>query len=145
MPKRIFALIVLMAVLLTGCEEDIGSPPLIYLVSDGGLVNGFQSTYCWDDSIAGVICKDTMAPHFESFTPLDANAPIRFRLDTPLPKEVTIAISKEVFGEAIVSETMPASEFIEWSPVVTAGEYIIVVHATWKQGVVSYWFSVLLE
>ena len=145
MLKRIFTLIVLVAVLLTSCGENIGSPPLIYLVSDGGLVDGFQSSYCWDDGIAGVICKDTVAPHFESFTPLDANAPIRFRLDTPLPKEVTIAISKEVLGETIFSETMPASELIDWSPAVAPGEYIIYVHGKWKQGGVTYWFSVSLE
>ena len=145
MSKRIFALIVLAAVLLTGCGENIDSPPLIYLVANGELLDGFQSSYCWDDGIAGVICKDTVAPHFESSIPLDAGAPIRFQLDTPLPNEVTIAISKEVLGETIFSETMPAFELIDWSPAVTPGEYIVYVHGKWKQGEVTYWFSVSLE
>jgi hypothetical protein len=88
---------------------------------------------------------DTVKPYFESSTPLDANAPIRFQLDTPLPEKVTLSISKEVLGESIFSETMPASEFIDWSPTVAPGEYIVYVHAKWKQGEVTYWFSVLLE
>ena len=145
MLKRIFTLIVLVAVLLTGCGENIGSPPLIYLVSDGGLVNGFQSSYCWDTGKDGTLCMDTVAPHFESSTPLDASAPIRFQLDTPLPEEVTLSISKEVLGESIFSETMPASEFVDWSPAVAPGKYILYVHGKWKQGEVTYWFSVLLE
>ena len=145
MSKRMFALIVLMAVLLPGCGEDIGSPPLIYLVSNGELVDGFQSSYCWDTGKDGTLCMDTVAPHFESFTPLDANAPIRFQLDIPLPEEVTLSISKDAFGESIYSETMPASDFIDWSPPVAPDEYIIYVHAKWEQGEVTYWFSVLLE
>ena len=57
-----------------------------------------------------------------------------------------IAIDKKVNkGETIFSETMSTSEVIDWSPAVSPGEYIVVVHATWKQGVVSYWFSVPLN
>jgi hypothetical protein len=145
MSKRILLAITLTGLLLAGCGGDLASPPLIYLVSNGELVDGFQSSYCWDQGIGGGICKDTVEPYFESSTPLDENAPIQFQLDAPLPKEVTISISKEVFGETILSENVPASEFIEWSPAVAPGEYIIVVHAKWKQGVVSYWFSVSLE
>ena len=145
MSKRIFALIVLMAVSLTGCGEDIDSPPLIYLVANGELVDGFQSSYCWDSGKDGTLCMDTAAPYFESSTPLDASAPIRFQLDTPLPEKVILSISKEVLGKSIFSETIPASEFIDWSPAVAPGEYIIYVHAKWKPGEVTYWFSVLLE
>jgi hypothetical protein len=108
-------------------------------------VDGFQSSYCWDTGKDGTLCMDTVAPHFESSTPLDASAPIRFQLDTPLPEEVTLSISKEVLGESIFSETMPASESIDWSPAVAPGEYIIYVHGKWKQGGVTYWFSVSLE
>jgi hypothetical protein len=145
MPKRTFALIVLTAFLLTSCGSDIDSPPLIYLVANGELVDGFQSSYCWNQGIGESICKDTVEPYFESSTRLNANSPIQFQLDTPLPNEVTIAISKEVLGESIFSEMMPASESIDWSPAVAPGKYIIYVHGKWKQGEVTYWFSVLLE
>ena len=145
MPKRIFALIVLAACLLTGCGSDIDSPPLIYLVANGELVDGFQSSYCWDSGTDGTLCMDTVAPHFESSIPLDAGAPIRFQLDTPLPNEVTFLIRKEVSGETILSKRMPVSETITWSPTVVPGTYVLAMHARWKQGEVTYWFSVLLE
>ena len=145
MLKRIFALIVLTAVLLTGCGGNVDSPPLIYLVANGELVDGFQSSYCWDQGIGAAICVDTVEPYFESSTPLDAGAPIQFQLDSPLPDMVTLSISTEVFGDTIFSETMPVSEIIKWSPAVAPGEYIINVHANWKQGDVTYWFSVSLE
>lgn len=145
MSKRILLTIILTGLLLAGCGGDLASPPLIYLVSNGELVDGFQSSYCWDQGIGGGICKDTVEPYFESSTPLDANAPIQFQLDTPLPKEVTISISKEVFGETVLSERMPVSEQVTWSPAVAPGAYILAVHASWKQGEVTYWFSVLLE
>jgi hypothetical protein len=145
MSKRMLLTIILTGLLLASCGGNLGSPPLIYLVSNGELVDGFQSSYCWDQGVGGTICKDTVAPYFESSTPLDANASIRFQLDTPLPEEVTLLISNEVFGETISSETVPATELIEWSPAVAPGEYIIEVQAFWKQGNVSYWFSVSLE
>ena len=138
-------LIILITTLLASCESSLANPPLINLVSNGELVDGFQSSYCWDGGIGGGICKDTVEPYFESSIPLDRSAPIRFQLDTPLPDIVTLTISKEVLGETIFSETMPASELIEWSPAVAPGEYIIAVHGKWKQGIVSYWFGVLLE
>lgn len=145
MPKRLISLIIVIAVLSAGCRSALSEPSLIYLVSQNGLVDGFQSSYCWESGIGEGICKDTVAPYFESSTSLDASAPIRFQLDTPLPETVTLSISKDVFGESIFSGTMLASEVIDWSPAVPPGEYIVVVHATWKQGVVSYWFSVSLE
>ncbi len=145
MPRRLIPLIILMTTLLTGCGGDLANPPLIYLVANGKLVDGFQSSYCWDQGFGTAICKDTVAPYFESSTPLDASAPIQFQLDTPLPDVVTLTISKEVLGEALLSETAPASESIKWSPPVAPGEYILSVDAKWKPGVVSYWFSVSLE
>ena len=145
MSKRFILLSILLITFLAGCGGDLANPPLIYLISDGTLVDGFQSSYCWDQGIGGEICVDTVEPYFESSTLLDGSAPIHFELDTPLPDMVTLSISKEVFGETIFSETLPVAEFIDWSPGVPPGEYIIVVHAKWKQGVVSYWFSVLLE
>ena len=108
-------------------------------------MDGFQSSYCWDTSKDGTLCKDTVAPHFESSIPLDAGAPIRFQLDTPLPNEVTFLVRKEVSGETILSERMPVSETITWSPTVVPGTYVLAMHARWKQGEVTYWFSVLLE
>ena len=145
MSKRLIPLVILIAILSASCGGDLSEPPLIYLVSNGELVDGFQSSYCWDGGIGGEICVDTVEPYFESSTPLDSNAPIRFQLDTPLPEKVTLSISKEVLGESIFSETMPASEFIDWSPAVAPGEYIVYVHAKWKPGEVTYWFSVSLE
>jgi hypothetical protein len=58
---------------------------------------------------------DSIEPYFDETTHLPASAPIRFQFDTPLPDEVTLSISKEVFGEVILSETVPASDFIDWS------------------------------
>ena len=145
MLKRIFALIVLTTFLLTSCGENIGSPPLIYLVSNGELVDGFQSSYCWDSGMDGTLCMDTVEPYFESSTQLNANSSIQFQLDTPLPNEVTLFIRREVSGETILSERMPVSETITWSPTVAPGTYILAMHAKWKQGEVTYWFSVLLE
>ena len=145
MSKRLMLLSILLATILASCRGNLAEPSLIYLISNDGLVDGFQSSYCWEDGIGGGICKDTVAPYFESSIPLDGSAPIRFQLDTPLPDMITLTISKEVLGETIFSETMPASERIEWSPAVAPGENIIAVHGHWKQGVVGYWFSVSLE
>ena len=125
MSKKLIPLVILIAILSARCGGDLSEPPLIYLVSNDGLVDGFQSSYCWDQGIGEGICKDTVAPYFESSTPLDASAPIRFQLDTPLPEIVTLSISKEVLGDSIFLETRPASEFIDWSPAVAPGEYII--------------------
>jgi hypothetical protein len=130
---------------LAGCGGGLASPPLVYLVANGELVDGFQSSYCWDGGVGGTLCKDTTAPYFESPTSLPAGSPIQIQFDTPLPDEVAISIDKEIFGETVLSETLPASELIAWSPGVPPGDYILGVHATWKQGGVSYWFSVALE
>ncbi|MGB7874538.1 MAG: hypothetical protein WBL25_09160 [Anaerolineales bacterium] len=138
-------LITLATIILAGCSGSVNNPPIIYLVSNGELVDGFQSSYCWDQGIGGTLCVDSVEPFFESSTPLDASAPIRLQLDSPLPDAVTLSLSKEVFGETIVSESMPVTEFIEWSPSVAPGEYILDVHGSWKQGDVTYWFSINLE
>lgn len=145
MSKRLVLLIVLTATLLAGCGGNLDSPPLVYLVTDGDLVDGFQSSYCWDGGLGGTICVDSIEPYFDETTHLPASAPIRFQFDTPLPDEVTISISEELFGETILSESISPSDFIDWSPAVAPGEYIIDVHTSWEQGEVSYWFSVLLE
>ena len=145
MSKKLMIFIVLAATLLTGCGGSLDSPPLVYLVADGALVDGFQSSYCWDGGISGTLCVDTIEPYFDSSTPLDATAPIRLQLDSPLPEGVTLSISKEVFGETILAESMSPSDFIEWSPAVAPGAYILDVHTSWNQGDVTYWFSVSLE
>ena len=88
MSKRIFFSIVLVGLILTACGGDPANPPLIYLVANGDLVDGFQSSYCWDQGFGAAICVDTVEPYFESSTPLKASAPIQFQLDTPLPDRV---------------------------------------------------------
>jgi len=143
--KKILFPIVLAAALLAGCGGALDNPPLVYLVKDGDLVDGFQSSYCWDQGVGATICVDTMEPYFDETTHLPADAPLRFQFDTPLPDEVTISISEELFGETIHSENMSPNEIIDWSPAVPTGEYIIAVHVSWKQGAVAYWFSVILE
>ena len=145
MSKKLMLLIVLTATLLAACGGRIESPPLVYLVADGNLVDGFQSSYCWDGGAGGALCVDTIEPYFDETTRLPANAPIKLQLDSPLPNEVTLSISKELFGETILSETVTPSDFISWSPAVAPGEYIISVHTSWKQGDVTYWFSVSFE
>jgi len=145
MSKKLTLLIILTALVLAGCRGSLDSPPLVYLVSNNNLVDGFQSSYCWDGGIGGTLCVDTIEPYFDETTHLPANAPIRFQFDTPLPDEVTISISEELFGETLFSENITPSEFINWSPAVAPGEYILDVHTSWKQGDVSYWFSINLE
>lgn len=145
MTKRILLTIVLTTVLLTACGGSLDSPPLVYLVRNGALIDGFQSSYCWDQGIGGTICVDTMEPYFEETTRLSANEPIRFQFDTPLPDDVTISISDELFGDSIVTESLPPSEIIDLSPSIPPGDYIIDVNTSWKQGNVTYWFSVTLE
>lgn len=145
MLKKILLVIGLSAVVLAGCGGNLANPPPIYLVINGELEDGFQSSYCWDQGFGAAICVDTVAPYFENSIPLDTSKVIQFQLDTPLPDKVTLSISKEVMDEAIYSETVPVSKLIEWYPEVAPGEYIIAVHGKWKPGDVTYWFSVLLQ
>jgi hypothetical protein len=143
--NKILLITVLAALMLSGCGGGPDSPPLIYLVSNADLVSGFQSSYCWEGGGGPALCVDTIEPYFESSIPLDANAPIRLQLEKPLPNEVTLEISKEVFGDTIQSEQASISEQVEWSPVVAPGEYILSARASWDQGDVTYWFSISLE
>jgi hypothetical protein len=145
MSKKVLQLYAVIAVLVTGCGGGPASPPLVYLVTASGLVDGFQSSYCWDGGAGGTLCVDTIAPTFSSPTSLPAGDPIQFQFDTPLPDEVVLSASKELFGETIYSESKPAAELITWSTQLPPGEYILAVHVTWKQGSVSYWYSVSLE
>ena len=143
--NKILVVMVLMTVLLTACGSNLDSPPRVYLVTDTGLVDGFQSSYCWDQGLGNAICVDTIEPYFEVTTSLSVSDPIRFQFDSPLPDEVTISMSEELFGDTIFSESVTPSEFVDWSPQAGAGAYILQVHTSWKQGDVSYWFSVVLE
>ncbi|MBT3315837.1 MAG: hypothetical protein HN390_14615 [Anaerolineae bacterium] len=145
MSKRKLLVAVLVTLFLSACGGNLDSPPLVYLVAESDLVDGFQSSYCWDGGLGGTLCVDTMEPYFNESTSLSASDPIRFQLDTPLPDEVTISISEELFGKTILSESMTSSDFLDWSPTVAPGAYIIDVHTNWKQGDVTYWFSVVLE
>jgi hypothetical protein len=145
MSKRILLIVVLAAALLSGCKGGVDSPPLVYLVSNGSLVDGFQGPYCWDKGIQGTLCADPMEPYFDETTRFPASGPLQIQLDEPLPSEVTLSLSKEIFGDEVIAETVPVTENLSWSPPVNAGEYILTVHATWKQGNVSYWFSIILE
>lgn len=145
MSKRILLLIVFTAVLLSSCGGDLSNPPLVYLVRNGVLIDGFQGSYCWDQGVGGAICVDTVEPYFDEIIRLPGDDPIRFQFDTPLPDEVTISISQELFGASIQTDSLPPSEIIDWSPNVPPGDYIIDVHTRWKQGDVTYWFSVSLE
>ena len=145
MSKKFLLVVVLIASLVAGCGGKVDSPPLVKLVSNGGQVGGFQSSYCWDQGIGGALCVDSIEPFFDSSTSLAASDPIQLQLDSPLPDAVTLSLSKEVFGDTLLSETVPVSELVEWSPAIPAGEYILDVHASWKQGDVSYWFSIDLK
>ena len=144
MSKRLLVMIIFAAFLLIACGANLDSPPLVYLVRNGNLIDGFQSSYCWDQGV-GTICVDTVEPYFEEIIRLPWDESIRFQFDTPLPDEVTISISEELFGASIQTKSLPPSEIIDWSPNVPAGDYIIDVHTSWKQGDVTYWFSVSLE
>jgi hypothetical protein len=76
MPKKVLLLIALLALLVAGCGGGPSSPPLVYLVANNGLVDGFQSSYCWDGGTGGTLCVDTMEPTFDSPTSLPASDPI---------------------------------------------------------------------
>ena len=142
---KLYVVIILIAILLTACGSNLDSPSLVYLVDGTERVNGFQSSYCWDKAIGSSYCVDSIEPFFEVTTSLNQSAPIRFQLDSPLPDEVTISISEELFGDTILSERLAPAEFLEWSPQIAPGAYIIDVQTRWKQGEVSYWFSIVLE
>ena len=145
MSRRMLLTFILIGFLLTACGGILDSPPLVYLVRNGNLIDGFQSSYCWDQGVGGTICVDTIEPYFEEIIRLPSGAPIRFQFDTPLPDDVTISISDELFGDSIQTDNLSPSEIIDWSPNVPPGDYIIDVHTSWKQGEVTYWFSVYLE
>lgn len=142
---KLISMMILIALLLTACSGNLDSPPLVYLVTGSGLVDGYQGSYCWDQGSGAAICVDKIEPFFDSSPILSQSEPIRFQFDTPLPDKVTISISEELFGETIVSENLTPKENLEWSPMVSSGTYVIDVQATWKQGGVSYFFSVVLE
>jgi len=143
--SKLLLMMGLAMVILTGCGTNLDSPPRVYLVAGDDLVDGFQSSYCWDQGVGAAICVDTIEPYFDETTSLSHTAPIRFQLDSPLPDQVTVSISEELFGDTIFSESLTPSDFLDWSPAVGPGTYIIDVHTSWKQGDVSYWFSVVLE
>jgi len=145
MKLKILSIIILTSVLLVSCGGNVDSPPLVYLVTDDGLADGFQSSYCWDNGVRGTLCVDTIEPYFDETIRLSTNGLIRFLLDEPLPDEVTLSLSRELFGDTVISETVPVTENISWSPAVDSGEYILTVNAKWPQGDVAYWFSILLE
>ena len=145
MSKRILLTIALVTVLLSGCGGGVGTPPLVYLISNGELVDGFQSSYCWDSGVRGTLCVDSIEPYFEHSTPLSADASIQLQLDSPLPDSLTLSLSREVFGDTLVSESVPVAELVEWSPAMDTGEYILTAHVKWPQGDIAYWFSISLE
>ncbi|HSG42796.1 MAG TPA: hypothetical protein VLA72_06545 [Anaerolineales bacterium] len=146
MNKKKLLILLITAILLVSCGgSSVDSPPLVYLVKDGELIDGFQSSYCWDDGAGAALCVDTVEPYFDETTHLSTGGLIQFLLDTPLPDEVTLSLSKELFGDIIISETVAVVENIDWSPAVDSGEYILTVHAKWTQGDVAYWFRVSLE
>ena len=145
MQKRTVLILALMILLLAGCGNTVDTPPLVYLISNEELVDGFQSSYCWDGGVRGNLCVDSIEPYFEDSITIPANASIQLQLDAPLPDSLTLSLSREVFGDTLVSETVPAADFVDWSPAIEAGEYILTVGARWPQGDVAYWFSILLE
>ena len=146
MRRRFLLVMLLLTLFLSGCGGGApDSPPLVYLVKDGNLFDGFQGSYCWDQGVGAAICVDMIEPYFDESVSLPANAPIRFQFDEPLPDEVTISISEEVFGEPLFSESVSPAEIVDWSPLVVPGDYIVTVGAGWKQGDVGYWFSVVLQ
>jgi len=146
MNKKILLIMLMTTMLLVSCgSNSADSPPLVYLIKDGDLIDGFQSSYCWDNGVRGTLCVDTVEPYFDETTRLSTGGLIRFLLDSPLPDEVTLSLSRELFGDTIISDTVPVTENIDWSPAVDSGEYILTVHARWPQGDVAYWFSIILE
>jgi hypothetical protein len=110
------------------------------------LANKFVGSisYCWNPTFGPAICVDTIESFFDSATALPAGAPIRLQLDKPLPNSVTLSLSEEVFGDAIVEETLTPAAEVVWSPTVAAGDYIHRVSGSWKEGDVTTWFSISL-
>ena len=136
---------VVTAFLMVSCGSSVDSSPLIYLVSNGELADGFQGPYCWDKGAGGALCVDPIQPYFDETIRFPASGPIQFLLDEPLPDEVTLSLSRELFGDNVISEKVSVTENMDWYPDVDAGEYILTVGAKWPQGDVVYWFSIVLE
>jgi hypothetical protein len=134
----------LLSLLLMGCIGP-SSPPLINLDVDGEIIEGFQSSYCWKQRLGPGICVDTIEPVFNGALPLPVGEPIRLQLDRPLPDGVTLALSEEVFGDAVVVETVTPAQAIAWSPTVAPGAYILAASGAWPEGNVTYWFSISFE
>jgi hypothetical protein len=114
-------------------------------VTGDTIVEGFQSSYCWDDGLGGGLCVDSIEPRFDSALALPAGEPLRLQLDKPLPDSVTLALSEEVFGDAIMLEVLTPDETLEWPVSVAPGAYILTASGVWPQGDVTYYFSISLE
>lgn len=145
MNKRMMATMAFLVMLfLSGCA---GSPPPIRLNVNGTEMDGIQGAYCWDGGLlSGTVCVDPVEPVFDASIPLQAGTPIQLNIQKPFPDTVTLSLSKEAFGETIVTETVPVFSFIRWVTEVNAGEYVLTVHATWaKKGDSSYWFKIKLD
>ncbi len=145
MKKILLVVLALICLTLMACKERIESPPLIYLQQGDTLYDGFQGPYCWDSGSGAALCVDPIPPQFDETPTLAAGDGINLLLDTPLPDSVTLSLSNELFGDAVASESVPVAEDITWIPQVEPGQYILAVSASWKQGDVTYWYSISIE
>ena len=146
MSKKTLLVWLMFALLLSACgSSPPDSPPLVYLVKDGSLFDGFQGSYCWERNADETICVDMVEPYFDEVVNLPADTPIRFQFEEPLPDEVTISISKAVLSTSLFSENVSPSEIVNWSAPVEPGEYIVSVGCRWPQGGGSYLFAVVIE
>jgi hypothetical protein len=141
--KLLAPLLVLFAAAIA-CGTGPSSPPIINLNVGGSTVSGLQGAYCWDQGIGGTICVDPMEPAFSSYTPIPAGSPITLELESPLPDNLVLSLSTEVFGDVVYTEVVDVSDSVDWSPPVDAGEYILTASASWEQGDVTYWFAVAM-
>lgn len=141
MKTKTLPVLLFFALLLAACSGP-SSPPSIQLELNGETVSGLSGAYCWDSGLSGTLCVDPIPPSFEGMTPLAVDGPVRLVLDRPLPQELSVSLTPELFGDSVASETLDVGSTVEWLPDAPAGEYVLNVNARWKQGDVTYWFYV---
>ena len=142
-PKWHHMIPILILVLLAACSSS-DSPPQIKLEVNGQPESGLAGPYCWGSGIGSALCVDPIPPSLEQMTlhPLDGT--VRLQLEKPLPDSFFVSLSPDIFEQPVDSTQLDADSFVEWTPNVPPGNYLLTVSGKWNQGDAGYWFYVSL-